>query len=202
MQPCNLAWKLNWYRQSELEGALLLGRLVRQADDPELIARLTKHCADEARHAWLWARTLERLHLPMLPIRRSYQSFYSELSAAPGSMAETLALTHVFEQRVDSQFRKDLADQALEPLLRHSYEIMIADERQHLDWIHDWLLNIENGRALIDRYREIDCRVYEQLRPYDGCIADIPGLSIKSPLSVVGVLPSSTNHKDTFHAAH
>ena len=51
MQPCNLAWKLNWYRQSELEGALLLGRLVRQADDPELIARLTKHCADEARHA-------------------------------------------------------------------------------------------------------------------------------------------------------
>ena len=23
----NLAWRLNWYRQSELEGALLLGRM-------------------------------------------------------------------------------------------------------------------------------------------------------------------------------
>ena len=29
-----LAWLLNWYRQSELEGALLLGRMVRYADDP------------------------------------------------------------------------------------------------------------------------------------------------------------------------
>src|SRR3954469_19536691 len=98
MQPCNLAWKLNWYRQSELDGALLLGRLVRQADDPELIGRLTKHCADEARHAWLWARALEALQLPLLPIRRSYQSFYSELGAVPASIAESLALTHVFEQ--------------------------------------------------------------------------------------------------------
>ncbi len=46
-----LAWKLNWYRQSELEGALILGKLVRVVDCPELVLRLTEHCADEARHA-------------------------------------------------------------------------------------------------------------------------------------------------------
>jgi hypothetical protein len=202
MQPCNLAWKLNWYRQSELEGALLLGRLVRQAEDPELLARLTEHCADEARHAALWARTLGRLRLPLLPIRRSYQSFYSELGAIPGSIAESLALTHVFEQRVDGQFRMELAGPAIEPALRQTYETLIAEEQQHLDWIRVWLLNFENGRALIERYREIDIRVYEQLRPYEGRMAEIPGLSNQLPRSFFDNLASSTNHKDNIHAAH
>ena len=27
----SLTWKLNWYRQSELEGALLLGKMIRTA---------------------------------------------------------------------------------------------------------------------------------------------------------------------------
>ena len=63
----SLCWRLNWYRQSELEGALLLGRLARHVDDPYLVHQLTKHCADEARHAWLWQRTLTGLFLPAVP---------------------------------------------------------------------------------------------------------------------------------------
>ena len=68
----NLAWRLNWYRQSELEGALLLGRLVRQAREAYLVQQLTKHCADEARHSWLWDRTIadsvcRRAHPSQLP---------------------------------------------------------------------------------------------------------------------------------------
>ena len=82
--PRNLAWRLSWYRQSELEGALLLGRMVRQASDPYLIARLTRHCADEARHAWLWERTLARLDLVAVSIFRSYQSLYLNHAGAPG----------------------------------------------------------------------------------------------------------------------
>ena len=53
----SLYWRLNWYRQSELDGALLLGRMVRHVTDPYLVRQLTQHCADEARHAWQWART-------------------------------------------------------------------------------------------------------------------------------------------------
>ena len=46
----NLEWRLNWYRQSELDGSLLLGGLVRLSRDPYLVQQLTRHCADEARH--------------------------------------------------------------------------------------------------------------------------------------------------------
>src|SRR5678815_6105725 len=69
----NLEWRLNWYRQSELDGSLLLGGLVRLSRDPYLVQQLTKHCADEARHSWLWARTIVQLGLATVRIRRSYQ---------------------------------------------------------------------------------------------------------------------------------
>ena len=108
MQPArNLAWRLNWYRQSELEGALLPGRIIRQARDPYLIGQLTRHCADEAR-PWLWERTLLRLGLPAVRIFRSYQSFYLDDTGLPGSIEEVLALTHVFEHRVHAQFTEEL----------------------------------------------------------------------------------------------
>jgi hypothetical protein len=66
-----LTWLLNWYRQSELEGALLLGRMVRHAQDPRVIAELTRHAADEARHGWLWQKTIAQLNLPAVRIFRS-----------------------------------------------------------------------------------------------------------------------------------
>ena len=113
-----LAWLLNWYRQSELEGALLLGRMVRHAQDPFVVGQLTRHAADEARHAWLWQRTITQLNLPAVRILRSYQSFYAEGGVMPQALAEVLALTHVFERRVDVEFSEQLVDARLpEPVL-------------------------------------------------------------------------------------
>src|SRR5262245_1931492 len=108
-----LAWLLNWYRQSELEGALLLGRMVRHTDDPLVLAELTRHTADEARHAWLWQKTISQLQLDRVRIHRSYQSFYATEGAAPQTLAEVLALTHVFEHRVDREFSDQLDDRRL-----------------------------------------------------------------------------------------
>ena len=74
----NLGWRLNWYRQSELEGALLLGRMVRAANDSFLVQRLTRHAADEARHAAIWADAIAEAGLPVIRIFRSYQSLYGD----------------------------------------------------------------------------------------------------------------------------
>jgi hypothetical protein len=74
-----LAWKLNWFRQSELEGALLLGKMVRTTTDPWLIEQLTKHCSEEAVHSRLWSEVIKELELPQIRILRSYQSFYISL---------------------------------------------------------------------------------------------------------------------------
>ena len=172
----NLAWKLNWYRQSELEGAMVLGKLVNQARDPYLLHQLTKHCADEARHAWLWERTIVRLGLPTLRIHRSYQSFYLEEIKRPRSITEVLALTHIFELRVHRQFAEDLSEPGLPEEARRTFIAMLHDEKGHLDWIARWLAATGNAEAVLDRYREADERVYQRLAVYHDRIWDIAGL--------------------------
>jgi bacterioferritin (cytochrome b1) len=172
----NLAWKLNWYRQSELEGALLLGRMVRHAGEPALVWHLTRHCADEARHAWLWERTLTALDLPTIRIDRSYQSFYLEATAAPRSLPEVLGLTHIFEQRVHRQFSEELADPDLPAAVRRTFNALMKDEEGHLAWVAQWLSTQPDGEAILERYRAIDEQVYQALRPYRDCIWNISGL--------------------------
>jgi len=174
--PRNLAWRLSWYRQSELEGALLLGRMVRQASDPYLIARLTRHCADEARHAWLWERTLARLDLVAVRIYKSYQSLYLDHTDPPTSLEDVLAMTHVFEQRVHQRFTDELGQPELPAPARRTFATLLRDEEAHLDWIGRWLGARSSAVPALRRYREADERVYQQLMPYGDRAWDIPGL--------------------------
>ena len=162
----NLGWKLNWYRQGELEGALLLGRLIRSTYDGHLVSQLTRHCADEARHAWLWQRTISKLNLPTLHIDRTYQSFYLEEIRAPRGLLAVLALTHVFEQRVHRQFTEDLEDDELPECARRTFRALLRDEDGHLDWIARRLSCEPAAPAILARYREADERVYQRLLPY------------------------------------
>jgi hypothetical protein len=162
----NLEWRLNWYRQSELDGALLLGGLVRLSRDPYLVQQLTRHCADEARHSWLWERTIVQLGLATVPIRRSYQSFYRDEIRPPRSITEALALTHVFERRVHRQFTEDLAEPGLADAVRRTLKTLIRDEEAHLDWIARWLDSRAGAAAMVARYREADDRIYRRLVGY------------------------------------
>ncbi len=190
----NLTWRLNWYRHSELEGALLLGRMVRTTADPGLVLSLTRHCADEARHAWLWARTIAELNLPTVQIFRSYQSFYHEGGGTPASLLEVLALTHVFEQRVDSEFRRELEDPSLPPAAARTFRALLADEQDHLDWVARWLDEQPGAAAAVDRYRQIDEKVYAQIQPHLNKVADIPGLGRELLTPVI--------EKELSHDAH
>lgn len=166
----NLAWRLNWYRQSELEGALLLGRLVRLAPDPELVARLTRHSADEARHAQLWADCLVDLGLPFIAITRSYQSLFAEHGGAPAGLTEVLAFTQVFEQRVHKRFTDELARPDLPRRARDTFAVMIADEKDHLEWVHHWLRADPAAPALLARYRTVDEAVYRAVLPHEDAV--------------------------------
>jgi len=173
----NLEWRLNWYRQSELDGSLLLGGLVRLSRDPYLVQQLTKHCADEARHSWLWERTIVQLGLATVRIRRSYQSFYRDEIGLPRSTTEALALTHVFERRVHRQFTEDLAEPGLPEAVRRTLKTLIRDEEAHLDWIARWLESRAGTTALLDRYREADERIYCRLVGYRDRIWEIDDIS-------------------------
>jgi hypothetical protein len=175
----NLTWEVNWYRHSELEGALLLGKVARAADGPALIHKLTQHCADEARHAWLWCETQRELGLPAVRIYRGYQSFYTELSGVPASLPEVLALTHVFEHRVDRRFREALERPGLPDPVRRTLRRLLRDERRHLDWVAEWLRAHPEGAALLRRFYEIDEAVYRLLAPYAERIWEVPGLGVE-----------------------
>lgn len=171
-----LSWLLNWYRQSELEGALLLGRMVRHAQDPRMIAELTRHAADEARHAWLWQRAITQLGLMAVRIDRSYQSFYAEEGIIPQSLPEVLALTHVFERRVDVEFGEQLGDRTLPDPVLQTFRALLRDEQRHLGWIAAWLQERPELRRLVDRYGEVDAVVAARLRPFRDRLWDVPGL--------------------------
>ena len=176
-----LAWKINWYRQSELEGALLLGRVVRQATDPYLISQLVRHAADEARHAALWQETLERLALPTIRILRSYQSFYGPHIEPPVSVTEVLALTHAFEHRVDRQFAQELFDEHTPPLMRRTIELLQSDEEMHLEWVANWLRQQPDGERLIAAYRRADELAYAELLPNEHQLWQVAGLGVELP---------------------
>ena len=51
-------WLLSFYRASETQGALFFGRLARVLRDERVVADMTHHFADEARHAHLWTQCL------------------------------------------------------------------------------------------------------------------------------------------------
>lgn len=174
-----LSWLLAWYRHSELEGALLLGRVLRQASDPGLIGALTRHCADEARHAWLWQHTIERLDLSPVRIARAYQSYYV---VVPRTLAEVLALTHVFEQRVDREFERQVRSGRYPDAVNATFRALLADEQRHLAWIAEWLSRQPDSETLLDRYRAADEQAYAQLLPYWGRPWEVPGLGEEVPI--------------------
>jgi bacterioferritin (cytochrome b1) len=147
----NLAWRLNWYRQSELEGALLLGRMVRAANDSFLVQKLTRHAADEARHAALWADAIAEAGLPTIRIFRSYQSLYGNHGGMPSGMQEVLAFTQIFERRVHKRFTTELHQTHLSAPARKAFEIMIADESGHLEWVLSWLRTQAESEALLQK---------------------------------------------------
>jgi hypothetical protein len=195
----SLAWKLHWYRQSELEGALLLGRLVRLAADDQLCQRLTRHCADEARHSQLWSETIAELELPHVRIARSYQSLYLEEGGAPSTLVEVLAFTQVFERRVHKQFQAESRHPATPERARRTFQVMIEDEKDHLGWVRLWLETRPESGSLSQRYHEIDLTVYGKVQRYADCLWELPGLGRESKSNDTGIAVASKAHAHEQH---
>jgi hypothetical protein len=172
----NLAWKLNWFRQSELDGALLLGRMIGTVEDRNLAQRLTRHCAEEAGHSRLWVDVIVDLNLPHIRIFQSYQSFYLRQSGPPATLLEVLSFTQIFERRVHQRFHEELHDAGLPAPARTAFMRMIEDEKDHLTWVADWLRTQTGADACLAHFEQIDRAVYQQLRPFEQDLWAVPGL--------------------------
>lgn len=177
----NELWLLSYYRESELAGGLLMGRLARETDDDDLRVRLTEHCAEETRHAWAWTETILKVGGTPKRVSETYQSRYHAAVGNPTNLLEVLALTQIFERRVVRHFRAHLSWPGTHPEVKRTLHQLIAEEAGHIRWVKDRLdaYAATNGEAVVtemlDRFKRIDEQVYNELKQYADCFEQVAG---------------------------
>lgn len=159
---------LNFYRASELQGGLILGRLVEHVRDAELIVRLTEHSAEEVMHAQLWTETIVAVGGRPRPTSDTYQARYATAIGTPTSLLEVLALTQVFERGVYRHFVAHLRRPGTHHCVQATLRRMLDDERGHLSWVQEWLARQTGSRraaipTLLRRYGAVDAAIHAQL---------------------------------------
>ena len=168
----NDLWILSYYRESELAGGLIMGRLARETDDDDLRVHLTEHCAEETQHAWLWTQTILKVGGTPRRVAETYQARYYAEIGTPTSLLEILTLTQVFERRVIRHFRAHLKWPNTHPAVAETLQRMIEDEVGHITWVKDRLDRYaeEKGDGLVAetmrRFTEVDQRVYDAAMRY------------------------------------
>lgn len=162
-------WMLSFYRVSEIGGALFFGRLARTIKPGPVQSDLTRHFADEARHAALWARCIEAVGGETVAIESAYQDRYLAAAGIPANLMEIFALTQVFEQRVLRQYSHHLMMADLHPAVREALTTIMEDEKWHIEWIRRELKRMEGEwgadaiRATVRRFQAADQSVYDAL---------------------------------------
>jgi hypothetical protein len=159
---------LNFYRASELHGGLILGQMVRRTREPDLIARLTRHSAEEMIHALWWTETIARLGGCTRPVRDTYQNRMVERAGAPVSLLEAIAMASVFEHRIYRYFTLHLRQPGLHPIVAATLRRMLVDERWHLMWIREWLhrqtiIDVRKVSTVVARYSAADGLICDEL---------------------------------------
>jgi acyl carrier protein len=186
----NELWLLSYYRESELAGGLLMGRLARETDDDDLRVRLTEHCAEEAGHAWAWTETILKVGGTPRRVSETYQSRYHAAVGNPSNLLEVLALTQIFERRVVRHFKAHLSWPGTHPEVKRTLQQLIDEEVGHIRWVKDRLdaHAAAHGdsvvKEMLDRFQRIDEQVYNELSQYAHCFEQVAGRKRKASDSI------------------
>lgn len=160
----------SYYRDAELRGATLLLKLTARVEDPESQVKLSRHLADETRHAWLWTKRITDLGYEPVHVEDGYQTRIGRAVGIPRSLIDLFALTVVVEERAQRRYleharRTDVDAETLDIL----HEVT-KDEKWHIGWINDELHGMAraNGgesalRDTLYRFRDIDKQVVADL---------------------------------------
>jgi hypothetical protein len=161
-------WLLNLYRNSELHGALLMGRIARTVSDPALLAGATEHCATEAKHAAMLTETIFSLGGRIDPLGETIQEHYSALGGVPAEIVDLLVLSEVLERRVLASYGEHLARGDVHPLIRNVLTSIMHEESEHSGdqaWVERALSTIspERVRAAKEKWTSVDKQVAAKL---------------------------------------
>jgi bacterioferritin (cytochrome b1) len=159
----------SFYRDAELRGARLLFNLIGHLKDGDSQLKMSKHLADETRHAWLWTRRIADLGASPIMVADGYQRRLGMKTGVPKTVVELLGLTVVVEERAQSRYMAHAALPNVDPETLEVLKSVTEDESWHLSWIEKKMREMagpqSNGQAdeILNRYRAIDREVYATL---------------------------------------
>jgi bacterioferritin (cytochrome b1) len=160
----------SFYRDAELRGARLLFNLLGHIKDADSQLKMSKHLADETRHAWLWTRRIADLGGAPVTLADGYQRRLGLRTGVPKGIVEILGLTVVVEERAQSRYMAHAALPNVDEVTREVLKDVTEDETWHLSWIEKKMREIareegseETADAVLSRYRQIDREVYATL---------------------------------------
>lgn len=160
----------SYYRDAELRGATLLLKLIMRIDDVEAQVKLSRHLADETRHAWLWTKKITDLGATPVRVDDGYQTRIGHKVGIPRTLIDLFALTVVVEERAQQRYLEHARRPDVDPETRAILHEVTKDEKWHIGWIKNKLkeLAAANGGeakmfATLERYREIDRTVVADL---------------------------------------
>jgi bacterioferritin (cytochrome b1) len=131
---------------------------------------MSKHLADETRHAWLWTKRISDLGGSPVPVEDGYQRRLGLRVGLPKHLVDLLALTVVVEERAQSRYTAHAALPGVDAETMEVLKAVTEDETWHLSWIEKKMRDIakemgDENRATesLERYRGIDREVYATL---------------------------------------
>jgi hypothetical protein len=166
--PKRELWLLNLYRNSELHGALLMGRIARSVSTPEVLVGSTRHCATEAKHAAMFTELLASLGGIIDPSADAIQTHYSRDGGIPKELIDLLVLSEILEARVLTSYREHLERTDVHPQIRRTLEAIIKEEEAHSGdqgWAEHWLATLPEDRVTVakEKWEKVDQKVAADL---------------------------------------
>jgi len=161
----------SYYRDAELRGATLLLRLILRLEDSEAQVKLSRHLADETRHAWLWTKRIADLGAVPVRVTDGYQTRIGQQVGIPKTLIDLFALTVVVEERAQRRYLEHARRPDVDPDTLAILHEVTKDEKWHIGWIKGKLRELAavNGGeakmlATLERYRQIDCKVVADMQ--------------------------------------
>lgn len=160
----------SFYRDAELRGARLLFNLLGHLKDSDAQLKMSRHLADETRHAWLWTKRIADLGGVPVDMPDGYQRRLGLRTGVPRGLVELLALTVVVEERAQSRYTLHAALPNVDAETAEVLKLVTEDETWHLAWIEKKMHEVaaregceQKAIDALERYRTIDREVYATL---------------------------------------
>ena len=160
----------SFYRDAELRGARLLFNLIGHLKEADAQLKLSRHLADETRHAWLWTKRISDLGGNPVIVSDGYQRRLGLRTGVPKDVIDLLALTVVVEERARSRYTTHAQLPNVDPETLEVLKAVTEDESWHLAWIERKMREVaaahgtpERAEQALERYRAIDREVYATL---------------------------------------